>query len=269
MNLDTSQIDAIGKLYLAIHTDKIMDITEYFNSIVCEFNGIKTELTSDLALQILKFNIDSLQHNGLNRMLSNSPIYLPIVFFSNPIYTLNQNVSFSLTGVSHCDKMELIYDKIKLANTFNVNEFYPNLTMKLEVFEKPQFNDIKERLSINITNNLQNIFWMYKENKCIKKNKYIHPVKAIGFEGKYGSNNIVIIKMNELSLHNFYKPKGFHKSENIYSLNPEQFECSQGVSKYFEIIEIIQEINPEYIEEKNNLTQIVCLKSMYDVNLII
>jgi hypothetical protein len=246
-----------------------MDITDYFDCIVCKFNGIKTELTSELAYQILKFNIDISQYNGLNRMLSNSPIYFPIVFFSNPIYILNQNISFSLTGVSNCKKIELAYDKIKLANTFNVNEFYPNLTMQLEVFEKPQFNDIKERLSINVTNNLQNIYWMYKENKCIGKNNYIHPVKAIGFEGKYGSNNIVIIKMNELLLHDFYKPKGFHKSENMYSLNHEQFECSQGVSKYFEIIEIIQEINPEYIEEKNNLSQIVCLKSVCHVNLII
>ena len=75
--------------------------------------------------------------------------------------------------------------------------------------------------------------------------------------------------MNKLLLHDFYKPKGFHKSENMYSLNPEQFNNFQGVSKYLETIEIIQEFKPEYIEEKNNLTQIVCLKSMCDVNLII
>lgn len=269
INLDTSQINAIGKLYLVIYTDKIMDITKYFNSIVCEFNGVKTELTSDFASLILKLHTDITFSDGLDKMLSNSPIYLPIKLFSIPIYVKNQNISISLTGVSYCEKIELVYDKINLVSTFDVNKFYPNSTMKLEVFEIHKFNGIKERLSISLTNNLQNMFWIYKENK------YIHPVKAIGLEGKYGSQHIVIRKLNDSIYYTLVQQKVNYTSlnEDIYTysfiLNPEQFDNFQGVLKYLETIEIIQEIKPEYIEEKNNLTQIVCLKCFCDVNLII
>lgn len=267
INLDTSQIDAIGKLYLVIHTDEIMNITKYFNSIVCEFNGIKTELTSDFASLILKLHTDITFSNGLDKMLSNSPIYFPIKLFSVPIYTKNQNISISLTGVSYCEKMELAYDKINLKSTFDVNKFYPNSTIKLEVFEIFQFNGIKERLSINLTNKLQNMFWIYKENK------YIHPVKAIGLEGKYGSQHIVIKRLYEPIYYTLVQQKVNYTSENedIYTysfvLNPEQFDGFQGV--HLETIEIIQEFKPEYLEQANNLSQIVCLKSVYDVNLII
>lgn len=34
-----------------------IDYVKYFNSIICEFNGIKTELTSELAFQILKLYV--------------------------------------------------------------------------------------------------------------------------------------------------------------------------------------------------------------------
>lgn len=269
INLDTSQIDAIGKLYLVIHTNKIIDIVKYFNSIICEFNGTRTELTSDFAFLILKLHTDITFSDGLDNMLSNSPIYFPIKLFSIPIYTKNQNIFISLTGVSHCEKMELAYNKINLKSTFDVNKFYPNLTIPLEVFEVFQFNGIKEKLNFNLSNNLQNMFWIYKENK------YIHPVKAIGLEGEYGSQHIVIRKLNEPIYYTLVQQKVNYTSENedIYTysfvLNPEQFDNFQGVSKYLQIIKIIQEFKPEYIEEKNNLTQIVCLKSVCDVNLII
>lgn len=81
INLDTSQIDAIGKLYLMIHTDEIIDIIKYFNSIIYEFNGIRTELTSDFASLILKLHTDIAFSAGLDKMLSNSPIYFPIKLF--------------------------------------------------------------------------------------------------------------------------------------------------------------------------------------------
>lgn len=276
INLDTTQIEVIGKLYLQIHTDKIINITEYFNSIVCEFNGVKTKLTSDFALLILKLYTDTKLNNNLDKMLSNSPIYFPIKLFSIPIYSHNQSISFSLTGMKYCKKIELVYEKFKLKSTFNDNKFYHNnFTIPFEVFEIYQFDGIKERLNISLTNKIQNIFWIYKENKCIEENKYIHPVKAIGLEGKYGTQNIVIRRLNEPIYYTFIQQvvNCTSVNEDIYSysfvLNPDQFDGVQGVRKYLETIEIIQESKPEYLEHTNCLTQIVCLKSICNINLII
>ena len=273
INLDTTQIDAIGQLCIVIHTDEIIEITKYFNSIICEFNGVRSELSCDFASLILKLHTSVILDDALDKMLSNSPIYLPIKLFSIPIYTRNQNISFSLTEVSHCEKVELLYDKINLKSTFDVNKFYPNLTIPLEVFELFRFNGIKEKLSINLTNNLQNIFWIYKENKCVKENKYIHPVKAIGLEGKYVTQNIVISGLSEAIYYTLFQTLNYTSvNKDIYTysfiLKPELFDAFQGASKYLKTIEIIQEIKSEYLE-KNNLTQIVCLKSICYVNLII
>lgn len=81
--------------------------------------------------------------------------------------------------------------------------------------------------------------------------------------------------MNEPIYYTFIQQKVNYTSvnEDIYSysfvLNPVEFDDVHGMGKYLETIEIIQESKHEYLEHTNCLTQIVCLKSVFNINLII
>lgn len=291
INLDTRNIDALSKLYLIIHIDKIdkiTDITEYFGSIACKFNSVETVLSSDFAHQILLLKTGDSMCNALNMMLNNNPIYFPIELFSMPIYVKNQNISFSVAGVKNCSKIELLYDKVNLKNTFDINKVYPNYTIYLEMYKTFNFNNIQNKLVVDISEmNVQNIFWIYKSNNAYGS-KYIHPVKAIGLRGLRGyeeKNNVDNITIRKLSEPSYYTHvqqcvNYTHENNNIYLcsfvLNPERFDPAQGI-KYLEKIEIVQEIKPEYLELVNNLTNLtqsteliesVCMKGFCEVNLI-
>jgi hypothetical protein len=264
--LDTENKNFLSKCYLAFHNEEINNIENLFDELIFSYNEVNSKISSEFLHILLNLNSEDSLKSNLNKFLYyndiNKSIFFPLhLFFAKKnVYIKNQQVSFRLINIKKNIKIELLYEILESSNhnqSITINNKIP-----IENFYILNVN-LYENISIKLIYNLQDIFWVYKNNE-----KFIHPVSEINIKVKTIYNNIIqIVEPNFPNYFTYIQQYIYHTSPNIdlynysFQLNPNFFDHKQCLSLNAEYIIFEQKIKDEYKNVLNN-KQIICLKSI-------
>lgn len=263
--INTKYTQFISKVYFIFHINQKKDILDIFDSFNFIYNGITSNITSEFIKLLLNLYNDEKNFTFIKNMLMNNPIYLriPFFFYNNPLYVFNQEISFELTNIKFCDKIEIYYDNNIVDDCFLSNYIMENKIILIEIFSMIQSKNI-EIIEIP-NNNIQELFWTYKNNN----NKYIHPVQNIAI--MYDYDNYIIRERDPLYFINVSSYINHtNMNENVYSysfiFNPEIFLPHKIINENIKYIKLVQKIDEKY--NQDYFLQMICIKSFYLVDLI-
>ena len=265
LNLETANLEFLGKTYLVFHTNNIGDITNYFDFLTITYNGTTSTISSEFLKIILYLHSTISLRKTIDKMLQNNPIYFPIQTFShnNQIYAKNQEISFNLSNVKNCDKIELMYDNLILKDGLTYENIYQNNKIPIEICSIITLNNMHNQ--INIPNKgLQEILWNYKNKQSI----VTHPVEYIGLNGVKNNDDIMtIVEPSSIDYFMWIQSYSYHTNTQIdlysYSFvpNPENYTPDCFLSN-----EIIY-VKLEQFVKDNDCSQIILTKSIRLINL--
>lgn len=273
IRINTSEFDFLGKMYISIelvsNPNKPFEITDYFDLIKFTFNGQESVIYSQIALMILQISNTNLINQTLDKLLSNNPIYIPIKLFGELVYIKNQFVTLEVKGIKpdeNIKKITLLYDRCIAKPDFVISQEYPNFQIPLTIFTTVK-NYLTNQIIIPHTQDkLQEIFWIYRSD--LNPSKPIHPVSDISIGTNLGTfisrKDVYYTIVYQITWYSSSNPDLYSYSFVIY---PEKFDSTQGtlVSE----IQLKNNFKPEFeLENLNDYSQIVVLKSISKVNLI-
>lgn len=272
LTLDTKNTDWFGKSYIVFYLNtpitSDLEITKLFDTISFNFNGIKSSLSSEFILMLLKLYTEQNIMGTLEKMLRGNTIYLPIgnFFYGKEIYVKNQQVQIEITGTNPSSRIEFLYDSIvKPENESGLAE----KKFLIQTFYICEY-DLAPLIKIPIkTDYIQEIFWIYKD----QLGNQVNPVNWIDLisEPNYWINTVR--KPEYWTIINQFL---FHSNSNsnpnlyLYSfvLHPENAHHIELpiVRNYFEI-RLEQEFRDGMVNTQD-IKQIVCVKSISLVELV-
>jgi len=279
VQIDTSNCEFITKPYLVFYpgdeflnsSSKQFNPTDFFDQITWSYNSIESNLSSDFVYMFMKiFSNESIYTILESKLLSNSPVYIPVYlfFYSELLYVQNQNISWNIKGIKNCEKVELVYDSVKtFANSIDLDKLYPKNKIQIEKFALYNYN-IQESIQIPIKDKLQCVFWFYSN----AESKYFHPVESIGIECICGSKSRIIVDKRFPQYYNYIQQVQNYSSTygELYSYsfvsNPMTFNVDQYLSPSIQDIWLKQQMKNTF-EPNPNSKQILCIKSLYEINL--
>lgn len=255
IKLNTNDIDWFGKSYIVFNLDSPItsdsEITKLFDGITFSFNGIKSSLSSEFILILLRLYTNESTIPTLNSMLTSSTLYIPLghFFYGTKMYVKSQLVEIELHGLDLklYGSTEFIYDKI------NNGELPISHQIPIKIF-LIKVHDLKTSFDIPETN-IQEIFWIYKD----LDGNQINPVNTIRISDTLERDPIYYTYVSQYSYHT-----NSNSNPNLYlysfALHPEnpQDLTSVNFSLKFE-----QDIKENLVGCK----QIVCVKSICWVGL--
>ena len=268
--INTENNNYLNKCYLIFHTDINYYINELFEELIFCYNETNSKITSEYLLILFNlYTINELNKNK-DKLLKNYPIYFPLNLFfqSKPVYIKNQQVSFRLLNIKKNVKIELAYEILSYTDnkTIKINNKIP-----IDVFSVFTL-DLKNDLSIKLSNNLKEIFWMYKNEGII-----CHPVEIMNFKIK-NTNYKTMDLIYEYPKYFNYDQQFNHKFINYNNINPnlycyflypsnEYFDNKLCLTRNVKYIKFDQLRKEEYKTLKH-CKQSFCLKSLVFVDII-
>jgi hypothetical protein len=259
ITLNTNDIDWFGKSYIVFNLDNPIttdsEITKLFDCITFSFNGVKSSLSSEFILILLKLYTNENIIPLLNKMLIGNTVYIPLghFFYGTEMYVKAQLVEIEINGLDPklCSSTDFFYEKI-------IKEGLPNqvdLQIPIKIFSIKTYN-LETSFDI-LDNNVQEIFWIYRD----LDGNQINPVDTIRILSD--KHRLFDTLRREPVYWTYVTQYSYHTNSNsnpnlyLYSfaINPEN---SQDHTSCDIPLKIEQDIKEDLVECK----QIVCVKSI-------